>query len=156
MTDETQHEKKLEFAADWLRSNDPWKSASKLFPADPAAVMRCVQHWVNDEVVLGEKKRILEEFGEAATLPTKAETARAIWDRAHNERTNNTDYVRLMQLYADIMAMIAKPAAVQVNNVQEAPKVMIVRDHGTDSDWEAKLQAQQDKLVSDANAAYKH
>jgi hypothetical protein len=29
-------------------------------------------------------------------------------------------------------------------------KVMIVKDHGTDDDWEAKLLAQQENLVAEA------
>ena len=58
--------------------------------------------------------------------------------------------------YLQIIAVVtAKVPLAEVNvnhnTLVSNNRVMIVTDHGTDEEWEAKLRAQQDKLIADAS-----
>ncbi|WP_292414149.1 hypothetical protein [Methylophaga sp.] len=70
------------------------------------------------------------------------------------ERLSPEDYAKLGKLYADVRGFIEKPqTTINNNNNVTNNRVMVVRENGSDEDWEAKLRKQQDNLT---NASTKH
>jgi len=138
-------EYKKQFALALLKMPDePFKAALQVFPDDTAFALRVCNEWVNDPEVLAHKEDICDDDGELAFLPNKAVLCRAIWQRMKNTRDPDA-YCKLAKLYADVRAFIPKQEQsvnVQVNH----NKVMIIKDHGTDGDWEHKLIQQQTAL----------
>lgn len=152
---------KLRYAKELLKEpNDPFKAALAIFGSDTGSALRASAQWVNDEEVLAEKERLLEEKenGELDFLPSKADAARLAWKLA-NDSWDTEEKLKALRLYADIRAFIEKPSAVKVeqNNVVNN-RVMVVKDHGTDDQWAEGLRKQQQKLKEEAqgNGSVKH
>lgn len=144
-----EQELKSAFAAELLKTpNDPFKAALAVFGADTGRALRAAHEWPNDADVLAEKARLSGELGEMAFLPGKAELARSIWERAHNERTTTDDYAKLAKLYAEVRGFIDKPTTNINNNVITANKVMVVKDHGDNDTWAKRLREQQKGLTN--------
>ncbi len=150
----SEEELKAEYARLLLKITDPFKAALQLFPDNTSRALRVANEWPTDPEVVAAQSELLEEDGELSFLPTKADLARNIWDRMQNERVSPDDYAKLGKLYADVRGFIEKPQTnVSVNNNVTNNRVMVVRENGTDEDWEAKLRKQQENLT---NASTKH
>lgn len=141
-------EAKLRFAEAFLRSNNAATAAMDVFPADPGKALQLAQTLPQDSIVIAEIERLKEEKGEAAFLPNKAKIARDVYERA-TEAKDNEEYVKLMRLYGDLMGMIEKPGSSVNVDVKVAP-VMVMRDHGSDDQWEQRASAQQRGLTLNA------
>lgn len=151
---------KQRFAAALLKQpGEPFKAALSI-GLDTGKALRASSEWVNDEIVLKEQERLLEENENGALdfLPTKADAARLAWDMANNDAAFIEDKLKALKLYADIRGFIEKPAAVNVDQRVTNNRVMLVKEFESDEDWEAKALEQQRKLVSEAsgNANSKH
>lgn len=142
----TENEQKTLFAEGLLRGlKEPFQIASE-FESDTSRLLEIADLWPKDEFVLSEKKRLLEELGESAFLPTKAELAREVYLKASQEKDSDSAE-KLYKLYASVMGYIEKPGTnVNVNN-NSHNRVLIVKDHGTDSEWAEKLKKQQNDLI---------
>lgn len=153
-------EKELEgkkvFALAWLKTGDVRAAAREVFPGamDGARALLASSEWPNDPFVLEYKQRLRAEFGDAESLPSKFEFARTILEHA-----NATDpallfapdeKIKAWKLFADIMGYIDKPGTT-ISNVIEN-HVMVVRDFGTDDEWERKGAEQQRKLIESNRA----
>lgn len=151
----TEEELKAEFAKLLLKTpNDPFKAALLLFPDNTSRALRVANEWPADPEVMAAQAELLEEDGELAYLPTKADFARKIWDKMDEERLAPEDFAKLGKLYADVRGFIEKPQTninTNVNNVTN--RVMVVRESQSDADWEAKLRKQQEDLT---NASTRH
>ena len=102
----TEQELKLEFARSLLKNpNDPFKAALMVFPDDNGLALQIASKWPVDKEVINLKKDLIETEGELSFLPGPAEQAKALWDKMLNCR-DNTEYVRLSKLYAEIMGHI--------------------------------------------------
>jgi hypothetical protein len=150
---------KKRFAAMLLKEpGEPFKAALAA-GLDTGQALRASVEWINDSIVLEEQTRLIEEQenGELDFLPTKAEAARLAWNIA-NSATFVEDKLKALKLYADMRGFIPKVEAVKIDNSVTHNKVMIVKDQGTDEEWEAKARMQQRKLVEEAsgNVASKH
>lgn len=129
---------------------DPFAAALQLFPGETAKALQTASELARDPEVLRQMDAIAQDKGEEALLPSKADLCREVWERmkkAEEER----DFANLARLYGDIRGFIQRPnEANQMVNVIEQ-KVMIVKDHGTNDEWEDKLKKQQHNLI---NAQY--
>jgi len=151
MSDE---ELKAEYARLLLKISDPFKAALQLFPDNTSRALRVANEWPTDSEVIAAQAELLEEGGELSFLPTKADFARHLWDKMQEERLSPEDYAKLGKLYADVRGFIEKPqTTINNNNNVTNNRVMVVRENGSDEDWEAKLRKQQDNLT---NASTKH
>lgn len=139
---------KLRFAREYLRTKK-WAEAALNVIGDPGTALRAAQVLPSDPIVIAEIERLVGENGEDSFLPTKAEIAREIYDKAKQFGDSPEDYERLMKLYCTIRGYIEKPGANVGVAVTVAP-VMVLRDHGTDEEWAAKAAAQQHNLVLNA------
>ncbi len=142
---------KTKFAIALLRQpDDAFKAGVDVFGADTGRALYAAQNWINDAFIDAEKIRLLKEKGARAFLPSKEEYAREVWKLANEARTPIEDKRHLMALFGDIMGYKtqAEKAGVNVNITQN--KVMIVKDHGSDAEWERKAAAQQHRLTNGA------
>lgn len=137
------------FALALLRApNNPF-AAAKQVTTDPGHALRISTAWPNDPHVLAKQAELLETFGEEAFLPSKLTLARHVWELAQSGDAK--DRIKAYELYGNIMSFIAKQTAianVTNNTVVNQNRVMVVKDHGTDDEWEAKTIDHQTKLLA--------
>lgn len=142
---------KLEFARLLFEAGptgDSYQIAFDLFPANPNRAVLAGGHWRADPIVIAELGRLrTAQMEVATTLPTQTDLARTIWLKMQD--CNDPDaFVKLAKLYAEVQGMLKKPTEGNPTNQQRLP-VMLVKDHGEDSDWERRLVANQNKLQDD-------
>jgi len=146
-------EKRKRFAVELLKDpSDPFKAAIAVFGDNTGAALEASYRWPNDPIVKGYMQKAIDELGDLHFLPSKAEIARVAHSLAVDERVAVEDRLKAIRLYADIRGFIDKQGATINNNILTTNKVMIVKDHGADTDWEQQLAAQQARLIDDANA----
>ena len=144
-------EQKEKFVHALLRQEDPFKAALAVWPDDVGTALYASNSLPNDPEVIELKEQAIRENGQEAFLPTKADLAKAVWDLANC--TDNDEAIKAFKLYGDIMGFIetgkGKAPSVTVNNLVDARKVLLVKDHGTDDEWANKVALQQKKLIED-------
>lgn len=144
---------KRKFAQMMLEGNDPFKSTLLLFPEDEGdgnvnLALRAAVEWPDDKDVLKFKEGILEEKGKLSFLPDKVKYALAIWDLA-KDCNFPEDRIKALKLYGDTMGFIEKPKTTINTNVNSNnSRVMVVKDGGSDENWAAKLEKQQESLTN--------
>lgn len=151
MSDET--DQKEAYARALLRQpDDAYKAALAVFPGDIPKALHVSKTWPQDEDVQAFAQAALDEDGEDEFLPSKAQLARDVYDLAKHEKwVDPKDRIAAYKLYADLRGFIEKPGTTVNNNtLVDRRSVMVVTDHGTDEEWEAKLRAQQAALTHDA------
>lgn len=154
-------ELKAKFARQWLKTpRNPFQAALAVFGTDTGRALLASKEWINDPVVLAEQAHILETEGFRVGLPTKEEYARKIIDAAEETLPDGTsrvafeDKLKAYRLFGEVMGYIERPASTTINNnPQTINRVMIVKEHGSDDDWERRLQNQQQKLISGDSGA---
>lgn len=140
------------FAAALLRQpTEPFRAALTVFGADNIKALEAAQQWVSDIYVLSKQAELLETLGEDAFLPNKATLARRVWEAAESA-TDKKEKAVLFKLYGEVRGFVDKGGNTNIstNVTLNQNRVMVMRDHGTDDDWERKASDQQMKLVSDA------
>lgn len=148
LTEDKVKELKAKFAAALLRNPEQaFMAGQEVFGADTGKALYVAQNWINDDDVLAAKTLLLKSHGARAFLPTKEEYAREVWKTATDPKTPSDDKKYLLSLYGDIMGykQMAEKPGVNVNVMQQS--VMVVKDHGSDDDWERAAQAQQAALT---------
>lgn len=142
------------FAVALLRTpDDPFKAACAVFGLDTGRALRASAEWVNDMYVLAKQAELLELHGEDFFMPTKLTLARRVFELAESANIDKKDKIKAYELYGNIMGFIAKQTAianVTNNNTVVSNRVMVVKDHGTDEDWERKTVEHQSKLLEHA------
>lgn len=122
--DEAEH--KTAFAVELLKSPaDPFRAALAVFASNTNRALWVANHWPNDSFVKEEMQRLKEESGELSFLPSKADLARSLWERAHSERTSNDDFTKMARLYAEIMDFVPKVSKIDAN-VKNSSVVQVV------------------------------
>lgn len=122
-------------------------AAALAVTADTGKALLMANKWINDPVVIAEQQRLVNSAneGELDFIGTKAEFAREVLEAARTAWDGDVKH-KFYKLYAETRGFISKADTnVQVNLTQN--KVMVVRDMGTDADWEAKAQRQQRALI---------
>ena len=153
---------KRRFALELLRTpNEPFNAARRVFPADTATAIFKSVAWPSDPEVLAFIAELTRVEPEQRLLPTKDQMARKIWDIATDteRKVDPRDRLHGLRLFGEVMGYIEKPGAaaaaaaqVTINNSM-SNKVMVIRDFGTDEEWEAKAKEQQRKLIAEARAS---
>jgi hypothetical protein len=141
---------KEQFAELSLREPDAFKVALVIYPNDTGRALRVANEWPNDPQVKTFRQSFVdaEEDGETAFLPSKADAARLAWNIARDADKFTEDRLKALKLYSEIRGFIEKQAvAVTQNNITQN-RVLIVRDHGTNDEWEKALRSQQKRLVN--------
>jgi hypothetical protein len=151
MAEVEQAELKTRFAEELLREPNEFKAALIVFPNDVATAMRVAGEWAHDTFVASEKLRLLDDLGPKAFLISKEDQAKDIYAIAQDEKLDVEVRLKAHRLYAEIMGNIEKPQTGVNVNVGVQSHVMVVKDHGTDDEWESKAIKQQARLVEDAN-----
>lgn len=138
---------KLIYALHWLETDDPFE-AMRL--CGMPFVFNLQNEWINDPIVLAEKQRLLNEAGdELAFLPTKAKAARRAWEIANSTAVETKDQLAALRLFNETLGYIEKPGMNVNTNVNVGGnKVMIVKQHGDNTDWESGLKENQEKLYA--------
>lgn len=143
--------RKEQFAALSLREPDAFKVALVIYPNDTGRALRVANEWPNDPQVKTIRESLIdaEEDGETAFLPSKADACRLAWNIARDADKFTEDRLKALRLYGEMRGFIEKPAAVQVNNqTNVAMRVLVVKDHGSNDDWEKQLRSQQKRLIN--------
>ena len=142
---QTEEDYKKAFASEYFKNpSDPFKIACVLFPDNTNLALRVANEWPSDSFVLACLDALSDN-----DMPTEVDLCRKVWNKM--EFTSDAkDFATLAKLYAEIRGFIKKQESAQVN-VQVNNKVMVVKDHGTDEQWESKLIRQQTAL---ANGTY--
>lgn len=143
--EEDESKYKAAFAALLLENpTNPFQAANGVFPDDTRRALWIATHWLNDPEVRKEVDRLRNKGADLDALPSKADLARAAWELTQVGLFE--DRIKAMKLYADIRNFIEKPNnAVNVNVNQN--RVMIVKDHGSNEQWESELLKQQHDLT---------
>ncbi len=143
---------KQQFARELLKTpTEAFKVASRLFGDDTGRALTISHRWPHDPEVLGFMQAAIEDMGDMHFLPTKAEAARAAWEMSQDPRLPADERLKAMRLYSDIRGYIERQGGITVNqNNITQNKVMLVRDHGSNADWEIAATAQQTRLIADA------
>lgn len=142
---------KRDFAANLLRyPDDSFKAAFATTP-EPGMALQMGRDWPNDAFVKAEMNRLLSSGdGAKSFLPTKELQARDIYAIANNARTADEDRLKAHRLYAEIMGFIEKPTQGNTTNILNQG-VMIVKDQGSDDEWQEKATKQQRTLIGHAS-----
>lgn len=144
--------KKERFAELSLREPDAFKVALVIYPDDTGRALRVANEWPNDPQVKTIRESLIEaeEDGETAFLPTKADACRLAWNIARDADKYTEDRLKALRLYGEMRGFIEKPTAVTVNNNTQnvSMRVLVVKDYGSNDDWEKALRQQQKKLIN--------
>lgn len=149
MTSEQVKEYKLKFAAALLKESDPFKAAFSVI-GDTGFALQVAKEWADDPIVRGEKIRLLDEGGPGIALPTKEEQARDIYAIATDAKVDDDIRLKAHELYAKVRGFIEKPSQNSPQTLLQNFGVMLVRDHGSDKDWEKCAVDQQKTLIGNA------
>ncbi len=148
MTEQELIEYKKQFASEWLKCpNDPFKAALAVFGVDTGSALRAAQEWPKDGFVIAEQARLQAEGFEVykpEELRNKLITE--LLKIVENEKAYADDKIKAADQIGKLKALHPKQETNINNNVITANKVMLVRDHGSNEDWEHKLREQQRSL----------
>jgi len=134
------------FAAALLRTpTDPFFAACTLFE-NRIHAMEVAKTWPYDLYVLQRQADLIDQLGDEAFLPNKAELARRVYEVA-GAATDTKDRLLAYKLYGEIRGFIEKAGGANVNVNVNNNRVMVVKDFGTFEEWEQKSIRQQQKLV---------
>lgn len=118
--------KKAAFAIELLKTPaDPFRAALAVFATNTNKALRVANEWPADPFVIAEVRRLKDEEGELSFLPSKADLARSLWDRAHSDRTCNDDFTKMARLYAEIMDFVPKVSKLEAN-VKNSSVVQVI------------------------------
>jgi hypothetical protein len=138
---------KHDFAANLLRyPDDPFKAAFATTP-ETGIALKIAREWPLDPVVQAEQDRLLTTGDAKSFLPTKEAQAKDIYAIATSGVVEVEDRLKAHRLYAEIMGFIEKPVPGTTNNILNQG-VMIVKDQGTDDEWEDTALKQQRALTN--------
>lgn len=140
--------KKL-FAAALVREpGNPFKAAMSVFPDDVGSALLYAPQWNIDSEVIAEMNKIEEESELIDIIPTKKEAALLAWTLANNDWLKGKERVDALRLFSEIAGhMPDKTVNKNIKNDNAVNRVMIVKDHGEDDEWELKLATQQKGLI---------
>lgn len=106
---QAEQQEKDKFAAEWLRTGDSFKAAIAVTGVNDAGrALWLEKQLVLDDYVLRRKQELIQENGEEAYLPSKADIARKVLE-AHETARSTDDRLKALRLYAEIMGHISKP-----------------------------------------------
>ena len=143
--------KKIFAKALFLEPNNLFQAAMEAWGGDAGEACRHTLLWKNDPEVVKFLSELRTKSDPVDTIADKVETSLLAWRLANDEDVKPYERISALRLYAEINEFISKKeskANAQVN--VQTNKVMLVKDHGNDEDWEQKVALQQAKLIGEA------
>lgn len=140
------------FAAALLRTPlDPMTAALATDPRRHYATVIC-NTWQYDADVQEHMREIEATAGAAARIPTRDDVASRLYTEATSIRDKDTA-LKYYELLAKIMGYIEKPATqnVNVNNIMDNRKVVMLPATTSLDDWEAAAIQQQREITGVAS-----
>lgn len=122
-------------------------------PGDYGAALLIQRNWTNDVEVIEEKIRLVNE---GLVVDEKDVIKKKLIDRlmtiVDDPKAWHDDVIKASKEIASISGITDENKTIVNNNNQTfvTNKVMVVKDHGSDEAWEAKLFAQQEALTANA------
>lgn len=137
------------YAYEMLKNpNDSLGCARRAFVNDDISAAQVADWWPTNPYVLEFRAQLLAEFGEDHFLPTRADIARELFSIGTSAACEAKDRINALDKLAHLLNYVEKPSSVTVNTGETNNRVMLVRDHGTDHDWEKRAKEQQAKLIN--------
>lgn len=133
----------------FLDPGNPFECGRKIFPDHTGFACMAAVEWKNDPAVIEEMERLALETPVENLIATKQEAMKNAWNMANDSSINPKERVAYLRLFAEMAEYM--PEKSSVKNVQKNEvinRVMVVKDHGSDEDWEAKVAEQQRKLIN--------
>jgi hypothetical protein len=143
-------ETRKQFAVEMLRHDgDAFEASKAVFPHHMSAAIMASEHWPHDPEIIAYMDELRHSTDAEEYLPTKAETARLIYNIGSAMYIEPKDRIAALKLYADLRGFTApkNAPANNVTNFNTVNKVMVVTDHGNIDAWEMKLKKQQAALI---------
>lgn len=140
---------KAEFAAVLLTEPNPFKAAMVMTKGDTDSALWYAVNWQDDHEVIEQLKKLRADQKNISQIATKFDVAQLLWNIANSQRYDAKDRISAAEKYASIAGIHdsrASSGGVNVNVNQNMPRVMVVKDHGTDEEWERKAASQQAEL----------
>lgn len=115
--------------------------------ADTGKALIMANKWLDDPIVIAEQTKLTKgaDEGDLNFIGTKADFAREILETARSAWDLEAKH-KFYKLYAEARGFIVKEGTNVNVNVQNN-RVMVVKDLGSDADWESKAQKQQRALI---------
>lgn len=141
---------KSAFAAELLKTpSDPFKAALAVFGVDTGRALRAAHEWFKDPFVIEECARLRNEgFETYGKDELRDKLITNLLQIVEGERSIADDRIKAAKVIGELRGLIEKPSTTINNNVVTANKVMVVKDHGSADEWEAKLRKQQNGLTN--------
>ena len=141
------------FAIELLKEPDnPLAAALRVFPQHAHLALKYHKLWTNDLEIQQLQKKIVEEQGEEAFLPTKGVYLKFLWESMERARVAQQygDLARLSDQYAKARDFYPQPKETgQTNNVLAVSNVVMMPTAVDNDTWFKDIESQQAKLVSD-------
>lgn len=138
---------KQQFAAFLSQGFTPYIAALKIWPHNNGYVSYASINWPSDPEVVAHVQAVRDV--NKPKPPTKEDQAMAILERSKD--MEDDEYIKAQRLAAEMLGNLPKgDQGVAIHNNVINNRVMVVKDHGSDDDWEAKARAQQAKLIEHA------
>lgn len=147
--------KKREFARHLIkRPNDPFKAAAYIYPDKANIGNRLIvaHDWPDDPIVIMEMDKLVWDDDASKVLPTKAQISFEVYS-VGMKSTDEEVKVKAFKLYTDIQGITQSGSGININNNNGNKNitqntVMLIKDHGTDTQWEDAITTQQHNLVN--------
>lgn len=128
---------------------DPYVVATDTFPGDIPRAIQIANDWPADPEVRAVMDAYTPEEIDEMGVPTDNALIKEAWRRVLAS-TDNEIAFKGIDTIAKLRYKGGTGTTINNNTLVDNRSVMIVKDHGTDAEWEHALAAQQAKLVNDA------
>lgn len=133
----------------FLDPGNPFECGKKIFPDNTGYACMAAVQWKNDPIVIEEMQRLAEQTPIENLVATKQEALQEAWNMAKDTSVNPKERAAYLRLFSELAEYM--PEKSSVKNVQKNEvinRVMMVKDHGEDENWEDKAAEQQRKLIN--------
>lgn len=145
---------KPKYAEYLIETNDPFAAAQRLVPNDTGRALWCATNWANDPEVIDAVNDVKATSDSVNRIATKYDLAQLYWDMANDEKIEPKDRIAAAEKFGAVAGIYDPKQTNNTNiNVDAAPRVMIVKDHGSNDNWEVKAAQQQRKLTQGVHVA---
>jgi hypothetical protein len=143
----TLEQRKRLFAEQYMATpQEIYKAGTAAWPDKPSEGLRVALEWVNDPEVIKYCNE-LRTAGISPNVPPKEQVVKELLDIGRDVRAEAADRIKAFELASKIMGYIV-PAQTNIKHTTVTDnRVMVVRDHGSPDEWEAKAQLQQKRLI---------
>lgn len=148
-------ENKAAFAAFLLESPaDPFKAAQKLCPDNTGVALWVATNWANDPEVMTIVNGLKGDPKNLSSIASKYDLARLYWDMAQDTKLDAKDRIAAAEKFGAVAEYYDPKANKSTTvNIDNAPRVMVVKDFGSETEWREAAKNQQRELVNGRYAA---